>query len=56
MVALKSGDIMIFNDKHHIDTISMAEPINAMKFGTLGREEGCLVINTQSGGLYVKIL
>jgi Bardet-Biedl syndrome 1 protein len=56
LVALKNGEIMMFNDKHHIDTISMNEPVHAMKFGIFGREEGCLIVNTASGGIFVKIL
>lgn len=56
LVALKTGDIMMFNDKHHIDTISLKEPVYAMKYGIFGREEGCLIINTASGGIFVKIL
>lgn len=56
LVALKTGEIRMFNDKYHIDTITVGETINAMKFGTFGREEGCLVINTASGGLQAKVL
>jgi len=56
MVALKNGEIRIFNDKHHVDTINVDEPIHGLKFGVFGREEGCLIINTASGGLHAKIL
>lgn len=56
MVALKTGEIRIFNDKHHVDTINMNEQIQAMRFGTFGREDNCLLINTVSGGLHAKIL
>lgn len=56
LVALKNGEIQMFNDKHHIDTISMNESIHGIKFGIFGREEGCLLINTSSGGLHCKIL
>jgi hypothetical protein len=27
-----------------------------MKYGTFGREEGSLILNTRSGGLHAKIL
>ena len=56
LVALKSGEINMFNDKHHIDTIVVGEPIHGIRFGIFGREEGCLLINTMSGGLHCKIL
>ena len=46
----------MYNDKHHIDTISIKEPINGLKFGIFGREEGCLIINTASGSIQTKIL
>lgn len=51
-----NGDIMVFNDKFHIHTIFMGEPIHAMRFGMYGREEGCLIINSAIGGIHVKIL
>ena len=56
LVALKNGEIRMFNDKFHIDTISLGEPIYGLKFGVFGREEGCLLINTASGGLHTKII
>jgi len=56
MVALKTGEIRIFNDKHHVDTINMGETIHGMRFGTFGREGNCLLINTASGGIHAKIL
>lgn len=46
----------MFNDKFHIDTISLGEPIYGLKYGVFGREEGCLLINTASGGLHTKII
>ena len=56
LVALKNGEIRMYNDKYHIDTISMNESIHALKFGMFGREEGCLLVNTASGGIHVYIL
>ena len=56
LVALKSGEVRMFNDKFHIDTIVVGETINAMRFGNFGREESCLMINTASGGLHAKVL
>lgn len=46
----------MFNDKYHIDTITIGENIYGMKYGIYGREEGCLLINTASGGLQAKYL
>lgn len=56
LVALKNGEIRLFNDKFHIDTIVIGETINAIRFGNFGREENCLVVNTGSGGLHAKVL
>ena len=56
LVALKNGEIRLFNDKHHIDTINMGESVLGMRFGVFGREEGCLIINTSSGGIHTKII
>jgi Bardet-Biedl syndrome 1 protein len=56
LVALKNGDIRMYNDKHHIDTLNVREPINGLIFGVFGREEGCLLINTISGSIQTKIL
>ena len=56
LVALKNGEIRMFNDKYHIDTITIGENIYGMKYGIYGREEGCLLINTASGGLQAKYL
>ena len=51
MVVLKNGEIRIFNDKYLIHTLRVNETINGLYFGTFGREDGCLIINTSSGGL-----
>ena len=56
LVALKSGEIRMFNDKYHIDTVNVGETIYGMTFGIFGREEGCLLINTASGALQAKII
>ena len=56
LAALKNGEVRIFNDKYHVHTLSIGEPVCGMKFGIFGREEGCLVVNTFSGALHVKIL
>lgn len=56
LVALKNGEIRMFNDKYHIDTINVGETIYGLRYGMFGREEGCLLINTASGGLHTKII
>jgi hypothetical protein len=56
LVALKSGEVRLFNDKYHIDTIIFGEAINGIKFGVYGREEGYFIVNTASGGLHTKII
>jgi len=56
LVALKNGEIRMFNDKYHIDTITVRESIYGIQYGVFGREEGCLLINTASGGLHTKII
>ena len=33
LVALKNGEIRLYNDKYHIDTIQNGESINGFKFG-----------------------
>lgn len=56
LVSLKNGEIRMYNDKYHIDTIAVGETVYGLRFGTFGREEGCLLINTASGGLQTKII
>ena len=56
LVALKNGNIRLYNEKHLINQISTDDICNGIVFGVFGREEGCLVINHHSGGLQAKIL
>jgi len=51
LVALKNGEIRMYNDKHLICKITTDDLVTGMLFGVFGREEGCLVINHKSGGL-----
>ena len=52
----RSGEIRLYNEKNLIHSFSVDEPIMGCKFGTLGREDGALIISLKSGGIMVKIL
>ncbi len=56
LVALKNGEIKMFNGKVLIDTLRTDDQCNGIIFGVFGREEGCLVINTKSGAILAKII
>jgi len=56
LVALKTGEIRMFNGKNLIDKLQAEDVCNGICFGIFGREEGCLLINTRSGGFMAKIL
>merc|ERR1719409_1850982 len=53
---MNSGEVRLYNGKYMIHSFSVDEPIMGCKFGTFGREEGCLILSLNSGGLVVKIL
>ena len=46
----------MFNQKSLVDTLQTNDQCNGILSGVFGREEGCLVINTKSGGLLAKII
>ncbi|KAL3120777.1 hypothetical protein niasHT_008069 [Heterodera trifolii] len=50
-----ANEIHLFVDQLRVDTIRMDQPIEWMRYGRMGREEGVLVIATFGGGLCVKI-
>jgi Bardet-Biedl syndrome 1 protein len=56
LIALKSGEIRIYNGKNIIDKLQTDDICCGMIFGVFGREEGCLVVNMKGGGLQAKIL
>ncbi|XP_071535409.1 BBSome complex member BBS1 [Panulirus ornatus] len=58
LTALGMADhrVMIYRDKHLVDTIHTEDKISAMKFGRFGREDNTLVLVMKGGGLLVKIL
>lgn len=56
LVALKNGDVKMYNGKILIDTLKTDDSCNGILFGVFGREEGCLVVNTKSGAILAKII
>lgn len=50
-----ANEIHLYIDQLKVDTIRMDRPIEWIRFGRMGREEGVLVIATEGGGLCVKI-
>jgi Bardet-Biedl syndrome 1 protein len=56
IVALKNGEIRMYNGKTLVDILKTDDQCNGILFGIFGREEGCLVVNTKSGGLLAKII
>ena len=56
IVCLKNGTIRIYNDKNLVSSIETNVGANGIIFGMYGREEGCLVINSSSGGMMAKIM
>ncbi|KAI1728527.1 ciliary BBSome complex subunit 1 domain-containing protein [Ditylenchus destructor] len=49
------NEVRLYVDQFCVDTIRMDLPVEWIKFGKMGREEGVLVISTKGGGLCVKI-
>ncbi|VDO56636.1 unnamed protein product, partial [Brugia timori] len=47
--------VRIYNETSLVDQQVINEPINWIKYGQLGREQGALIIGTMSGGLIVKL-
>ncbi|EJW72216.1 hypothetical protein WUBG_16875, partial [Wuchereria bancrofti] len=54
LVALNK-EVRIYNETSLVDQQEINEPINWIKYGQLGREQGALIIGTMSGGLIVKL-
>ncbi|XP_058789775.1 Bardet-Biedl syndrome 1 protein homolog isoform X1 [Phymastichus coffea] len=55
-VSITRFGVQIYDQKHHVDTITMFDSVSAMKYGRLGQEERAIAMITCSGGLSVKIL
>ncbi|XP_047480253.1 Bardet-Biedl syndrome 1 protein-like [Penaeus chinensis] len=48
--------VLIYRDKHLVDTIYTEDSVAAMKFGRFGREDNTLILVLKGGGMLVKIL
>ncbi|KAK8384168.1 hypothetical protein O3P69_009121 [Scylla paramamosain] len=55
-LALADNRVLIYRDKHLVDTIHTEDRVSAMRFGRFGREDNTLVLVLKGGGLVVKIL
>jgi ABC-type taurine transport system substrate-binding protein len=56
IVALKNGQIRIYNGGTLVHSLNSDPEPTGMLFGTFGREEGCLVVNHKSGSIIARIL
>lgn len=56
IVALANGELRLYNKKHCIHTLQLAESVTAIRFGPYGREEASLCLTTKSGALHIKML
>ena len=56
LAALMNGEVRMYNGKVLISILKTDSVVRGMAFGTLGREEGSLVLNYNTGGLSIKML
>mmetsp|Transcript_76152 Transcript_76152/g.174445 ORF Transcript_76152/g.174445 Transcript_76152/m.174445 type:complete len:608 (-) Transcript_76152:73-1896(-) len=56
LVALKNGDIRMYNGKQLLHVLTTSDSVVGMLYGQFGREEGALVISFASGAVGVRIL
>jgi len=56
LVALSTGELRLYHEKHLVATLQFSEPITAMRFGAYGREEAALTVIGASGALTIKML
>jgi Bardet-Biedl syndrome 1 protein len=56
IVGLTTGELRLYNEKELLATLRLGEPMTACRFGSYGREEGCLALVGASGALSIKIL
>lgn len=56
LVALKNGDVTLYNEKVKVCTLSTDALLTAVAFGQYGREEASLVLLAKNGALTLKIL
>lgn len=56
IVATDSQELFIYSDKNLIYTLKTDGVVQAMRFGTFGREEGSLVLIYKKRGIDVRML
>ena len=56
IVALRNGEIRLYNDKHLINIYNLNTRVCALRFGRFGREDAVLVAIAEKGDLHIKIL
>lgn len=56
LVALKNGDVTLYNEKIRVTTLKTDSSITGMLFGQYGREDASLVLVQKGGALTLKIL
>jgi len=56
VVALSNGEVRLYNDRSVVNVIKVGEPVNGLVFGQYSRDDGVLILATQSGRLHFKIL
>lgn len=55
-VCCQDANIYMYKEKEVVDVIDTGDPVTAIRYGRLGREDNALVYVTRSGALTVKIL
>lgn len=55
-LAALSAQVRMYNERSLLHTISLGEPVTAIKFGLFSRESNSLVMVTRRGSLHVRIL
>ncbi|KAF1778610.1 Bardet-Biedl syndrome 1, N-terminal [Phytophthora cactorum] len=56
LVALRNGEVTLYNEKVKVCTLNTETVLTGMRFGQYGREEASLVLVLKSGALSLKIL
>ncbi|KAG7396657.1 Bardet-Biedl syndrome 1 protein [Phytophthora boehmeriae] len=56
LVALRNGEVTLYNEKVKVCTLNTESLLTGMRFGQFGREEASLVLVQKSGALSLKIL
>ena len=56
IIALRNGEIRLYNGKTLIDTYKLNARVSALRFGRFGREDAVLVVISDRGDLHIKIL